>query len=431
MGIKKSLFSCAYKVAPRFLLWLLALAILTLEVQAQRDTLGRSTGNGADSVTLSVISSNNKSLDVRAAFYPYAFKPSDSCAKSFRKMLSTYMRIDSLSELALFDKLLVWSHTRFAHDPLNSPPTTVATMDLLERAKKGEKFTCVEYSRVLCDALISLGYYARIVGLSRRNISSPTLGARHVAVEVWSCSNNRWVYLDPQFGMRVQRNNEALNTNQVQQALRLKDSSITIICPDLHSANDARPLTERIEQFKNFISVHSAFLDIPYSMSSTVGMMMLVPDDRNEPLLFQGEPLSNIEYTKDVQQLYAEMGSVHLVLQYDYRSNSPSKPLGNPRYTMRAETSFPWTKSFEVRFDNGLWNSLHSNTVQWAIHPGINEISVRALTSSGSSTKETTMKVYYGERSEARAIRVKERAQKTPGSVSQMPRPIMPATPTP
>ncbi len=382
--------------------FLLCCSLLELRAQALVPDQSQSP---ADSITISMLRSDNPILDVRAALYPSPLQPSDSIARVIRAMTAKPCPLLQLSEDSAFNTALSFVHSRWKHDPLHSVADRSTTPELLKRAERGERFTCVEYAKVLSDILIANGFVARMVGLSRRNISNPLSGARHVGVEVWSCHRNKWIYLDPQFGFRVFRHDSALTARELQLALRDSVSGLHFEGNELCDGSQHELRDSMITQFKLFIRIHNAFLDIPYLIDGQVGLAMLVPDDRNEPLLFQGEPLSGIEYTKDAALFYAPMGQVHAELQYDYHSNSPQKPLEHPSYTLRCSTSFPWIRQFEYHVDNMSWQKVGSNELKWQLHPGKNEMYLRALCSSGCYTRESHLSVYFGLRSEARKIR--------------------------
>ncbi len=381
------------------ILFLGAFVSLSFPLCAQR------TEDLKDSLTISVLHSNNQPIDVRSAFYPWPFQPSDSVASVLRSAVRDRCSLEKLNEQQAIEKALLWVHLQWRHDPVNSIADRASTLEILRRASLGEKFTCVEYAKVLSDIFLANGYAARMVGLSRRTISNPATGARHVGVELWSCQQNKWVFLDPQFGVQALLNDTLLSARELQRALAADDPNVKLHFVDerLRAENILHDTTKQV--YRRFIRAHSAFLDVPYIVDGSVGLAMIVPMDRNEPLLFQGTPLSHIQYTKDESQLYAPLGQVHLDLTYNYNANSPSAPLKYPSYKVSCSSSFPWTRRFEVQTDLGLWEPMSGNMTSWKLHAGINEIHVRALCSSGCYTREASLKVYYGQREDARRMR--------------------------
>jgi len=75
------------------------------------------------------------------------------------------------------------------------------TLDILKRAKNGEKFWCSEYTVAFIQCALSLGYQARYVALWKG----------HVVAEIWSNEYKKWVVMDPTFNIHFEKNGEPLN----------------------------------------------------------------------------------------------------------------------------------------------------------------------------------------------------------------------------
>ncbi len=378
---------------------ILLLLVLTSCLTAQSVT------DSPDSLTISALQSENKPLDIRAALYPFPFRPTDSIASVIRRIVRPICVIDRLSETDAIERALWWVHSLWKHDPVHSIAEQCASPEIIQRARRGERFSCVEYAKVLSDVLVSFGYAARMVGLSRRNISNPSTGARHVAVEVWSCQHDKWMFVDPQFGLYPTAHDTVLSALELQRAIASSSTALRFTVVDSIAAHSQTLVDSVGAQYTQFIVRHTAFTDIPILNDKNVGMAMLVPQDRNEPLLFQGTPLSRIQYTKDPAMLYASLGTLHMDLDYDYSANKAKALLQKPGYRIVCTSSYPWIRHFEFKVDKGDWQTMSTNTVYWQLHHGTNEFRTRALCSSGCYSKESFLKVYYGQRAEARRIR--------------------------
>lgn len=95
-------------------------------------------------------------------------------------------------------QLLTWVCTLWRHDPWHAAPEADA-LDLVERAGHGERFRCVEFTRVLVAALNARAAPARPANLMQSDYHSG-IGKGHVAVEAWIDDLGRWVLLDAQNG---------------------------------------------------------------------------------------------------------------------------------------------------------------------------------------------------------------------------------------
>lgn len=356
-----------------------------------------------DSLTLSVLESHNELLDPHSFFYPFTFRPSDSVAVQLRSMIPRSISSVSSNEEEFFPSITQWVHTRWMHDSFNSIAQKANSIEILNRAANGERFTCVEYAKVLTDILVSHGFAARMVGLSRRNISNPRLGARHVVTEVWSCLYRKWIMLDGQFGSYAIRNGIPLHVSELQESLRLQDSSVTLHISSINGFLK-RHLWDKGDYLDMLRNLDS-FVDIPYVIENKVGLLMLVPTDRNEPLLFQGQVISNTQYTKKQSDLYASLGDVHMDLSFNANGEPPSRALLHPTYTVITSTAYPFTRYLEVSIDGGPWKRVNEHRTQWALHRGENSIATRTVCYSGCTTKPASLVVYYGLRNDAREAR--------------------------
>ncbi len=93
--------------------------------------------------------------------------------------------------------LLAWATSCWEH--ANDHVDSADAVEVLDRADAGERFACVEYSVVLCQALNAVGIPARRVSLLMRD-QHVGFGRGHVVSEAWVDDLRRWVVLDGQNG---------------------------------------------------------------------------------------------------------------------------------------------------------------------------------------------------------------------------------------
>ncbi|MFM7774969.1 MAG: transglutaminase domain-containing protein [Candidatus Kapaibacterium sp.] len=380
---------------------------------ARRPAPGDSTRmEDIDSLTLSVLESQNDMLDPHSYFYPFSLRPNDSLAIRLRALLPDSVSVRASDEEEFFPALLGWVHERWQHDSFNSIAAQASSLEILARAAGGERFTCVEYAKVMTDMLASFGYAARMTGLSRRNISNPRLGARHVVTEVWSCRHRKWMMLDAQFGSLAERAGIPLHVAELQTSIRSMDSTVR-----LHIIGSDRPVTMHLQDSSAYTALLrslDSFVDIPYINDDKVGLLMLVPSDRNEPLLFQGHVISNTRYTRKMGDLYASVGDVHMDLAFVTRDAGMKNVLLDPVCEVTTSTAYPFTRHLEVSIDGGAWKRANGHRTTWRLHRGENAIAVRTVCVSGCTTKPASMVVYYGLRKDAREAR-RRRSAVAPG----------------
>jgi transglutaminase superfamily protein len=93
--------------------------------------------------------------------------------------------------------LLEWAASYWKH--ANDHVDSADAVEVLDRADRGERFACVEYSVVLSQALNAVGIPARRVSLLMRD-QHVGFGRGHVVSEAWIDDLGRWVVLDGQNG---------------------------------------------------------------------------------------------------------------------------------------------------------------------------------------------------------------------------------------
>ncbi len=122
-----------------------------------------------------------------------------------------------------------WVHSRWEHDGENTPEKNDPTY-ILEQAKKGERFRCVEYSIVTSACLKSLGFIVRGLWLKTRDVDVVNSGAGHVVNEVYLKDIGKWFFIDPQFDILVEKNGIPLNAVEFQEAI-VNNEKIEIVNP--------------------------------------------------------------------------------------------------------------------------------------------------------------------------------------------------------
>lgn len=345
---------------------------------------------------------NDIDLDRRTAFYPFPFAPTDSVAAAFRMQCERYsLRMEKLSELDAFRAALAWVGTRWHHHSDNTVPPTVSPFELLERALSGERFTCVEYARLLVTVLTAYGYPARMVGLSKQDIETRPRGARHVAVEAWSSTYGKWVFLDPQWGIYPCLNGSWLNAYEIVQAINngMLHSIEFIASPEV-CAYYRTTLEQQSEDYRQFIAFYTGYLDFPYVYENRLTLMMYIcRESLPLPLAFQGMPISGLFYTRSWKKAYGALDQVHPLFLFSGEYH-PQHGFVKPEYTIELATTMPWVRYYQVRCNDEPWEPLSGTTYRWSLKRGINTLQLRAIGYNGESSRTTAVTVFWGYPSE-------------------------------
>lgn len=341
-------------------------------------------------------------LDRRTAFYPFPFAPTDSVAAAFRRQCERYsLRMEQRSDLDAFRTALAWVGTRWYHHSDNTVPPTVSPFELLERALNGERFTCVEYARLLVTVLTAYGYPARMVGLSKQDIETRPRGARHVAVEAWSSTYGKWVFLDPQWGIYPCLDDVWLNAYELVHAISTgKLQSIELVTMPEVCAYYRTTHEQQMEDYRQFIAVYTGYLDFPYVYENRLTLLMYIcRDSLPMPLAFQGTPMSGLFYTRSWKKAYGALDQLHPLFVYTGEYH-PQQGFIKPEYTIELATTMPWVHHYEVRPNNEPWEPLSGTTYRWSLKRGINTLQMRAIGYNGESSRTTAVTVFWGYLSE-------------------------------
>jgi hypothetical protein len=118
--------------------------------------------------------------------------------------------------------IMNWAHTRWSHRGDNDPHTMDPKI-ILEKAKKGEQFRCVEYAVITAAMAQTIGLQARVVGIRRADVETAFSSAGHVIAEIFLADKNKWIMVDPQWARIPIIKNEPIGTTEFAKALGQKE----------------------------------------------------------------------------------------------------------------------------------------------------------------------------------------------------------------
>ncbi len=115
-------------------------------------------------------------------------------------------------------RIQTWVQRQWQHDS----DTVAERRDahfILDEAKKGRRFRCVEYAFVTTQLLKSLGFAVRSVALKTRDVERVNYAAGHVVTEVYLADARQWIFLDPQNNIIATLHGVPLNAVELQAAI--------------------------------------------------------------------------------------------------------------------------------------------------------------------------------------------------------------------
>lgn len=226
--------------------------------------------------------------------------------------LQSLYRLDSVadmgsSEIQRMLALLNWTNGRWKHNGSNTPSKS-NTLTILEEAKAGKKFRCVEYGTVLRSVLAANGYKARTLGLKIKEVEVTSSGAGHVPTEAWSDTHGKWFLLDAQFNVVPMLDGQPLNAVELQDAIfQKKDFKLVNFYGEVDNMtrkNFLRFIPSYLYYFDFRFDQREVVYDSLYKVNNKI-VLMLVPKGAKRPDTFQIKNKMNyLEYTNSLNDFY-------------------------------------------------------------------------------------------------------------------------------
>jgi hypothetical protein len=160
----------------------------------------------------------------------YKIMFSDTTNQMYLRQLRTDNKLLDLVKDAqsTTDKILAvtnWVSKLWSHNG-NNQPEKRDPIFIIEQAKTGKQFRCVEYSIVVTGCLNAIGIHSRVLGLKRADVEKAQSGAGHVVSEAYIPELNKWVMIDGQWNAIPFIESVPLNAVELQQAISSKNSKL-------------------------------------------------------------------------------------------------------------------------------------------------------------------------------------------------------------
>ena len=228
----------------------------------------------------------------------------------YLNLLRSKYPIDSLVSGAKTDtekalRILHWVHNQWQHDGNNEPQKNDA-ISILDEAKKGKNFRCVEYGIVATACLDAVGLKARTLALKTKNVETTRSGAGHVLLEVYLNDLKKWALLDGQWDIMPVLNNIPLNAVELQKAIAENYKNLEI--------RTSSGVTK--SQYVDWVYPYLYYFDISFDNREGTGIdrkkinaknsLMLVPLGAKNPTIFQiTHKIDYCIYTHSLKDFYA------------------------------------------------------------------------------------------------------------------------------
>jgi Transglutaminase-like enzymes, putative cysteine proteases len=228
----------------------------------------------------------------------------------YMDLLRSKYPVDSLVKDAKTDMekalgILHWVHRQWKHNGSNEPKKRDA-ISILDEAKMGNNFRCVEYGIVTAACLNAIGLKARVLGLKTKDVETTEFGAGHVLTEVYLNDLKKWAFLDGQWDAMPVLNNIPLNAVEFQHAIATGYDNLNIVTA---SGTNKKNYVEWIFPYLyyfNFPFDNRVGTAIKKNKIKGKMDLMLVPTGAKNPTVFQIKvKLNYCLYTHSINDFYA------------------------------------------------------------------------------------------------------------------------------
>jgi len=362
--------------------------------------------NGIDSIPtlkkLTIVQSNNYLLGER---YKTLMLPPDINAQYFKAMREIVRKdvdVSGMTEFEAMKALTKWASTQWQHDGRYVPPMSVSAIDMLANVKRGMRYNCEGYARVLFDALSAHGYVTRMTFLRKKMSEYAGLGAAHVAVSAWSNEHRKWIYLDPQFGGYLLKNGVPISFMEMAHGLAQRDTCDFVV---MNGTNDV---------FKSFVSTFDGFVSSLMKIGDSFRFVSMPVDSTvTQYLSFQGMPADGTLFTNNPFHLYMPVNEASLTFyskskvnfdsimqRYnivdpkDYVRYMPLFAMG-PKFDVKLDNNMPWFSHYEYAIAAEQWRKVKGSMLQMEFPIGRTELRVRAVNKLAVPGPVTSMVFSY------------------------------------
>jgi len=333
----------------------------------------------------------------------YAFDYEPYSARGLKTLRSRYALDDvvkgSRTEFDEILRLRDWVSAQWDHGFDNLKQWETTGLAYLQRAHKGECFTCAVYAFTLVEVLTAMGIPARSITLAKANTDfirrPPPWNVGHVVTEAWSNQFHKWIVLDADSCAHFGKGGIPLSALEVRNAwLQNRGKGVRFVrgrhvprlVPDAYPG-DRRQLARGHRAFLRHNTMdyyaHLEFVmtNRHYTGSRRPAYRLAWADAHAPPQIVR----QNVAVDPRERIATSLCSDIYYTLNQAFiRLHCPPRRNGRPGSTLAAslETQTPWFSHFEARIDAGRWRQRRGR-FPWRLRNGINAIEVRPVNKFG------------------------------------------------
>ncbi len=362
---------------------------------------------------LNILETNNYHLNYKAILV--YDKPMAAELIQLREYVEESIRFDPTDDPKVIFDVLGWVSKQWKHHGLNDPGKETSSLEILKRAKNGERFRCVEYGKVTSDILLSYGITSRKVSLRTENFDYGGVSMGHVATEVWSNGLEKWIFIDPQFGAYFIGEGVPLNFYELYKFYCTKGSlnELKLIADSNNIDKTSEEKSKFKQEYIDFLTNYFGYIASDFSSDFFNYNVYLKLNGKRDAMTFQGLALEDVSYTSDVEELY--FGLNQSIMTFTYKEKKDFMKLINeiqisskeeyienmhrfasePDLTVKCYHNTPRFDYFEYSFDMKNWIRLEKDTFEWKITEGVQNVYLRSINKQGLKGIICYIKVEY------------------------------------
>ena len=196
-------------------------------------------------------------------------------------------------------------HNLFQHSGDNKP-SSLNPVTIINEAREGKSFRCVEYSHLTTALLWAFNIPSRSVSLKTKDMETREIGAGHVVVEFYSSEYNKWIMIDVQEGVLFKSENAYLSAFELSEKIN-NNTPIEFITTDNSNYPKKEVYTKWIKEYLYFFETPIK-IDFEGIITNedrlNAKRLMLVPLDSENPKVFQKIFPINAIYTHSILDFY-------------------------------------------------------------------------------------------------------------------------------
>ncbi len=313
------------------------------------------------------------------------------------------------TELERFTLLRDWVRSQWTHGfDEDKAEDAKDGVSLLKDAKRGLEFSCGSYALLYIQCLLSLGYQARMVGISRKDSDfiRPDANTGHMLPEVWSDDFGKWIIMDPDINGHYEYKGEPLSAYEIRKfciedrwreinLIRGKSPFIlTKKVPWYWTNGGIERVKKETEIFMRYNVVDyyyyiSVLMGNDYtSLKKGYGLHWV--DRFTPPRLVRSNVPIQHPYTQDINDLYWTLNRAEIKLKCLGKDNSHILPY----LEVKLDTNTPNLKGFLVSIDEKEWEYKPA-VFNWKLKKGDNTIKVKVVNKFGLEGPNSRVTVSY------------------------------------